>query len=152
MKFLIINGPNLNLLGIREPEIYGHKTYLDLCTYIQNKAQEFDVETDFFQSNHEGALIDRIHASMGVYDAIILNAGAYTHYSYAIHDAIAGVRVPVAEVHISDIHTRESFRQISVIRPACVYFVSGKGFDSYVDAIQWMIAHVSRKKGPENNV
>ena len=146
MKILVMNGPNLNLLGIREPDIYGRKTYADLCAYIQEKAHSMGVETDFFQSNHEGAMIDRIHASVGIYDGIVLNAGAYTHYSYAIHDAIAGVSVPVAEVHISDLNTREDFRKISVIRPACVCCVSGKGFDSYVEGIQNLIDVISSSK------
>lgn len=148
MKFLIINGPNLNLLGIREPEIYGKRTYQDLCEYIQKAASGMNVETDFYQSNHEGALIDRIHASMGIYDGIILNAGAYTHYSYALHDAIAGITVPVAEVHISDIDAREDFRKISVIRPACACFVSGQGFDSYVIGIRKILDLI--QSGKEN--
>ncbi len=141
MKILVINGPNLNLLGIREPDIYGKHTYADLCTYIGEQALAMGVETAFYQSNHEGALIDAIHTSMGIYDGIVLNAGAYTHYSYALHDAIAGVPVPVAEVHISDIDTREPFRRLSVIRPACVFFVSGKGFDGYIEAIQALVQH-----------
>lgn len=139
MKILILNGPNLNLLGIREPDIYGKNTYADLCKYIQDNARAMGVETDFYQSNHEGAIIDQIHASMGLYDGIVLNAGAYTHYSYAIHDAIAGISVPVVEVHISDVNAREEFRKISVIRPACVCCVSGKGFDSYIEGIQSLI-------------
>jgi 3-dehydroquinate dehydratase-2 len=141
-----MNGPNLNLLGIREPEVYGRRTYADLCMFIRDEAECMGVETDFFQSNHEGALIDRIHAAMGVYDGIILNAGAYTHYSYALHDAIAGVTVPVIEVHISDISTREDFRKISVIRPACIGCVSGKGFNSYVEGMQYLIEAIHSEK------
>ena len=143
MRFLIMNGPNLNLLGIRAPEIYGRKTYDDLCAYIEEKASQLGVEVDFYQSNHEGDLIDRIHSAMQVYDGIILNAGAYTHYSYALHDAIEGVPIPVAEVHISDIDTREDFRRISVIRPACLFTISGKGFDSYTDALEQFVTELN---------
>lgn len=144
MKFLIMNGPNLNLLGIRAPEVYGKRTYTDLCTFIQQKANALSVEVDFYQSNHEGDLIDRIHSAMGVYDGIILNAGAYTHYSYAIHDAIESVPVPVAEVHISDIDARESFRRVSVIRPACAFTISGKGFESYTEALARFVTEFNR--------
>ena len=136
MKILVINGPNLNMLGIREPAHYGRETYDDLLKKIRSHADKLHVDVEFCQSNHEGDLIDRIHSSMQVYDGIIFNAGAYTHYSYALHDAIEGVTVPVAEVHISDIDTREEFRRISVIRPACVFTVSGKGFDSYTEALE----------------
>ncbi|MBR5280263.1 MAG: type II 3-dehydroquinate dehydratase [Clostridia bacterium] len=140
MRFLIMNGPNLNLLGIRAPEVYGRKTYADLCGFIQSKADELSVDVDFYQSNHEGDLIDRIHSAMGVYDGIIFNAGAYTHYSYALHDAIESVPVPVAEVHISDIDARESFRRISVIRPACAFTISGKGFEGYTEALSRFVS------------
>ena len=144
MKILVLNGPNLNLLGIRSPEIYGYQTYKDLCLFIQNKADSLNVNVDFFQSNHEGDLIDRIHSAMGVYDGIVFNAGAYTHYSYALHDAIESVPVPVAEVHLSDINAREDFRRVSVIRPACAFTISGKGFESYSEALKRFVDELNK--------
>ncbi len=144
MRFLVMNGPNLNLLGIRSPEIYGGRTYMDLCVFIRQKAEAIDVQVDFYQSNHEGDLIDRIHSAMGIYDGIILNAGAYTHYSYALHDAIESVPIPVAEVHISDIDAREAFRRISVIRPACAFTISGKGFESYTEALSRFVCELNK--------
>ncbi|MGN0172375.1 MAG: type II 3-dehydroquinate dehydratase [Acutalibacteraceae bacterium] len=134
-RFLVMNGPNLNLLGIREPGVYGTDTLETLCAQVKAAADEKGVQVDFFQSNHEGALIDALHAAMGVYDGVILNAGAYTHYSYALRDAIAAVRLPVAEVHISDIHAREPFRHVSVIEPVCVAQISGLGVGSYIKAL-----------------
>lgn len=142
MRFLILNGPNLNLLGTRAPDIYGRRTYQDLCFYIEEKASTLGVQIDFYQSNHEGDLIDRIHSAMGNYDGIVFNAGAYTHYSYALHDAIESVPVPVAEVHISNVDAREDFRKISVIRPACAFTVSGKGFDSYTEALTRFVSEL----------
>lgn len=135
MKFLIINGPNLNLLGKREPGIYGKNTYADLCELIERYAGEHGSEAAFFQSNHEGAIIDAIHAADGVYDAIVINPGAYTHYSYAILDALKAVDVPAFEVHISHIDRRESFRAVSVTAPACVGQIYGLGFDGYLRAM-----------------
>lgn len=134
-KLLVMNGPNLNLLGIREPGIYGNDTLKTLCDTVKNHADTYGAAVDCFQSNHEGALIDALHAAMGVYDGIILNAGAYTHYSYAIRDAIAAIRVPVVEVHLSDIHAREPFRHVSVIEPVCVAQISGLGVGSYLKAV-----------------
>lgn len=131
-----MNGPNLNLLGIREPGIYGNDTLQTLCDTVAQKAKEYGTEVDFYQSNHEGALIDTLHAAMGVYDGIIFNAGAYTHYSYAIRDAIAAIRVPVVEVHLSDIHAREAFRHVSVIEPVCVAQISGLGVGSYLKGLE----------------
>ena len=142
MRFLIMNGPNLNLLGTRAPEIYGSKTYADLCAYIRQRADSLGVYVDFYQSNHEGDLIDRIHSAVGIYDGIVFNAGAYTHYSYALHDAIESVPVPVAEVHISNVDAREDFRKISVIRPSCVFTISGKGFDSYTEALARFVSEM----------
>lgn len=140
MKFLIINGPNLNLLGIREPEVYGTKSYQDLCSLISDYAQKKKVEVVFLQSNHEGSIIDYIHeAYFNKYDGIIINPGAYTHYSYAIHDAIASIPTPVIEVHISDITKRESFRNHSVISDVCKKSIMGKGFDGYLEAIDTLI-------------
>ena len=139
MKFLIINGPNLNLLGRREPEIYGERSYDDLCRMIRDYAKAHKAEADCFQSNHEGVIIDRIQEADGVYDAIIINPGAYTHYSYAILDALEAVSVPAYEVHISDINAREPFRAISVTAPACVGQISGLGFEGYLRAMDWFL-------------
>ena len=140
LKFLIINGPNLNMLGIREPGIYGKMTYPELCDFIKTGAEELGFETEFFQSNHEGAILDKIHDSYGKMDGIIINAGAYTHYSYAILDALKSVGIPTAEVHISDVNAREEFRKISVIRPACAFCISGRGYAGYLDAIRELAA------------
>ncbi len=139
MKFLIINGPNLNLLGRREPGIYGSQSYEALCALIQDHAAAHDSTADFFQSNHEGAIIDEIHAADGVYDAIVINPGAYTHYSYAILDALKAVDVPAYEVHISRIDRREPFRAVSVTAPACVGQIYGHGFDGYLMAMDWFL-------------
>ena len=135
MKFLIINGPNLNLLGRREPGIYGEQSYEALCALIRDHAAAHDSTADCFQSNHEGAIIDAIHAADGVYDAIVINPGAYTHYSYAILDALKAVDVPAYEVHISHIGRREIFRAVSVTAPACVGQLYGHGFDGYLMAM-----------------
>ena len=136
LKFLIINGPNLNMLGIREPGIYGNFTYHMLCDFIQKKADDMKIETCFFQSNHEGDIIDKIHEAYQKFDGIVINPGAFTHYSYAIFDALKAVAIPTAEVHISDVNEREEFRKISVIRPACCVIVSGRGYDGYIEAIE----------------
>ena len=135
MKFLIINGPNLNLLGKREPGIYGEQSYDALCTLIRDHAAARGSTADCFQSNHEGAIIDKIHAADGAYDAIIINPAAYTHYSYAILDALKAVDVPAYEVHISHIDQREPFRAVSVTAPACVGQLYGHGFDGYLMAM-----------------
>jgi len=139
MKFLVINGPNLNMTGKREPEIYGSETLDDINAEIKAFAEEKGAQVDFYQSNHEGAIIDTIHASMGVYDGIVMNPGAYTHYSYAIRDAVASVNVPVVEVHISDIHAREEFRKISVIAPVCVKQIYGLGKKGYMVALEHLM-------------
>ncbi len=138
-KYLVINGPNLNMLGIREPGIYGNSTLSDLKKMINHKALAIGVETDFFQSNHEGEIIDKIHSSMGVYDGIIINPGAYTHYSYAIADAISSVDVPCIEVHISNIHKREEFRRKSVTAASCLGQISGLGFFGYICALEALV-------------
>ncbi len=135
MKFLIINGPNLNLLGRREPGIYGDQSYEALCARIREHAAAHQSTADCFQSNHEGAIIDAIHAADEVYDAIIINPAAYTHYSYAILDALKAVDVPAYEVHISHIGQREPFRAVSVTAPACVGQLYGHGFDGYLMAM-----------------
>lgn len=139
MKFLVINGPNLNLLGKREPGIYGKSSYTDLCALIQSYAQAHGSTAECFQSNHEGAIIDAIHAADGVYDAIVINPGAYTHYSYAILDALKAVDVPAYEVHISHIDQREPFRALSVTAPACVGQLYGMGFDGYLRAMDYFL-------------
>jgi 3-dehydroquinate dehydratase-2 len=139
MKFLVINGPNLNLLGQREPGIYGDQSYAALCEMISAYAKEHGSDVDFFQSNHEGAIIDTIHAAQGVYDAIIINPAAYTHYSYAILDALKAVSVPAYEVHISNIDAREPFRAVSVTAPACVGQICGLGFAGYLKAMDYFL-------------
>ena len=136
MKFLIINGPNLNLLGRREPGIYGKSSYADLCTLIEKYARDHGSTVRCFQSNHEGAIIDEIHAANGVYDAIVINPGAYTHYSYAIHDAIHDIRIPCVEVHISNIYARDEFRSHSVLSPVCAGTIAGFGINGYFLALQ----------------
>lgn len=141
MKIIVINGPNLNMLGKREKSIYGNNTLKDLEDYILNKFKKVNDEIiiEFFQSNHEGCIIDKIHESMDRYDGIVLNPGAFTHYSYAIHDAIKSIDINVVEVHISNIHKREEFRQKSVTASACIGQISGFGFDSYVLGITALI-------------
>ena len=143
MKILVINGPNINMLGIREPEVYGAATYDDLLAHIKDAAAARDVEVDFFQSNHEGALVDEIQrAYFNKYDGIIINPAAYTHTSIALLDAVKAVAIPTVEVHISDVTKREDFRQVSYVREACVGTVMGKGFDGYVEAIDLLLGGV----------
>ena len=141
MKFLVMNGPNINMLGVREPDIYGKQDYKALCQLVRDTAAELGDEVELFQSNHEGALIDKIHASRTDYDGVVLNAGAYTHYSYAIRDAIEAVQdfTPYVEVHMSDIHQREDFRRISVLTPVCVKQICGFGKDSYKMGIDLLL-------------
>lgn len=135
MNILVLNGPNLNLLGIREPDIYGKATYTDLCTLIQNEADRMGVTVTFGQSNHEGALVDAIQAAYGKQDGIIINPGAYTHTSVALLDAVKAVGIPTVEVHISDPDTREEFRKTSYIRQACTATIQGHGFAGYLEAL-----------------
>jgi len=134
-SILVIHGPNLNLLGTREPEIYGSMTMQDINDDLQKQADEAGVHIDFFQSNHEGEIIDKLHEARGRYDYIILNAGAYTHYSIAIRDALAAIEIPTIEVHISNIHQREEFRHHSVIAPVVVGQICGFGLESYKAAL-----------------
>ena len=136
MKFLIINGPNLNLLGLREPGIYGKNTYADLIALLQKTCDEEGIQAAFFQSNHEGAIVDAIQAARLDCDGIIINPAAYTHTSVAILDALKAVALPAMEVHISDVKSREPFRQISYAGMACVKTYMGMGFDGYVQAIR----------------
>lgn len=140
MKLLVINGPNLNMLGIREPAIYGSGTYTQLLELIRAHAERRGAEVSFFQSNHEGALVDAIQQAYfdGV-EGIILNPAAYTHTSVALLDALKAVAIPTVEVHISDIAAREDFRQISYVRPACVAAVTGRGFAGYLDAVDILL-------------
>jgi len=140
MKLLVINGPNLNMLGIREPAIYGSGTYTELLELIRAHAERRGAEVSFFQSNHEGALVDAIQQAYfdGV-EGIILNPAAYTHTSVALLDALKAVAIPTVEVHISDIAAREDFRQISYVRPACIATVTGRGFAGYLDAVDILL-------------
>ena len=139
MKFLILNGPNLNLLGQREPGVYGTLSYESLCQLVRGHAAAHGSTAECIQSNHEGALIDAIHAAQGVYDAIVFNPGAFTHYSYALHDALKAVNVPCVEVHISNVHQREEFRHKSVTAPACVGQICGLGFKGYLLAMDYFL-------------
>lgn len=136
MNLFVINGPNLNMLGIREPGIYGKGSYKDLCEMIQNYCDTKNIDVKFFQSNHEGDLVDYIQSAYGVADGIVINPGAYTHTSVAILDAAKAVNVPLVEVHISDVSKREDFRQISYIRKAAIKTISGLGLDGYIEAIK----------------
>ena len=138
MKIRVINGPNLNMLGIREPAIYGSTTYEDLCNLIRNHAEKTGVSVTLLQSNHEGDLVDYIQQAYGVDDAIVINPGAYTHTSVAILDAAKAVGLPVVEVHISKVEDREDFRQISYIRQACVKTITGHGIAGYTEAMDYL--------------
>lgn len=135
-KILVLHGPNINLTGIREPDTYGRMTLEDINQYILGRAHQLGLECDIFQSNHEGALIDKIHEALNGYDGIVINAGAYTHYSYAIRDAISSVKKPCVEVHMSNIHAREPFRHESVIAPVCVGQICGFGKNTYLLGLQ----------------
>lgn len=139
MKILVINGPNLNMLGIREPQIYGSQTYADLCEMIKKHCDSLKVSVEFYQSNHEGALVDKIQQSYGNVDGIVINPGAYTHTSVALLDAVKSVGIPTVEVHISDPVTREEFRKISYIRLACIKTIKGLGFKGYLDAVDFLV-------------
>lgn len=138
MKILVLNGPNLNMLGIREPGIYGKNTFADLLSLLQKTAAEEGLEVEQFQSNHEGALVDRIQAAYGNVDGIVINPAAYTHTSVAILDALKAVAIPAVEVHISDVDAREPFRQISYAGLACVKTIKGQGLDGYRQAILFL--------------
>lgn len=140
MKILVINGPNINFLGIREKSVYGTTDYNGLLEMIGKKGQECGCEIEVFQSNHEGAIIDRIQDSyFDKTEGIIINPGAYTHYSYAIRDALASITVPKVEVHISDITKREEFRRVSVTRDACDYQIYGRGLEGYLEAVDFLL-------------
>ncbi len=138
MQILVINGPNINMLGIREPDIYGTESYQPLLQSINNEARRLSVDVECFQSNHEGAIIDVIQKSLGRFDGIIINPAAYTHTSIGIADALKAVGIPAVEVHLSDIHARETFRQHSYITPVCVKTIVGKGFEGYLEAMRFL--------------
>lgn len=139
MDILVINGANINMLGIREPEIYGTETYNSLVEKIENYAKEKGVYVRCFQSNHEGDIVDAIQFAYGLYDGIVINPGAYTHTSIAILDALKAVSIPAVEVHISDVDSREEYRQKSYVREACFKTICGKGTDGYLEAIDCLI-------------
>lgn len=138
MKILVINGPNLNMLGIREPGIYGKNTFADLLALLEDAAKELGVEVEQYQSNHEGDLVDKIQWAYGKVDGIVINPAAYTHTSVAILDALKAVSIPAVEVHISDVDAREPFRQISYAGMACEKTIKGHGFQGYREAIQYL--------------
>ena len=138
MKLLIINGPNINMLGIREPEVYGNKTYQALLDLIETFAKDKGISVACFQSNHEGAIVDRIQDAYGKFDGIVINPAAYTHTSVAILDALKAVSIPAVEVHISDVDSREAFRQISYAGLACEKTIKGQGFDGYCQAMAYL--------------
>lgn len=139
MKLLVINGPNLNMLGIREPGIYGKSSYADLVRLIGDHCAARGVEVDFFQSNHEGDIVDKIQEAYGVFDGIVINPAAYTHTSVAILDALKAVGIPTVEVHISDINAREEFRKFSYVSMAAKATIAGKGFDGYLEAVDLLL-------------
>lgn len=139
MKILVINGPNINMLGIREPQIYGSENFKTLCESIENHCKENNIEVKLFQSNHEGDLVDEIQNAYGKFDGIVINPAAYTHTSIAILDALKAVGIPTVEVHISDVSIREDFRQISYIRMSCVKTITGHGIKGYLEAIDFLV-------------
>ena len=141
-KILVLHGPNLNLLGEREPDIYGRTTLKELNELAQEHGRSLGVEVECFQSNHEGVLIDKLHEVRHSFDGVVFNPGAFTHYSYALHDAVAGIQIPTVEVHLSDIHKREAFRRISVIAPAAIDQISGHGIKSYLLGIERLVSYV----------
>ena len=140
MKILVINGPNINMLGIREPHLYGSQNYEALCEMIKKHADEKGVEIKLFQSNHEGSIVDEIQSTYGEFDGIVINPAAYTHTSVALLDALKAVSLPAVEVHISDVSKREDFRQISYVRYYCEKTIAGHGFDGYLEAMDYLIS------------
>lgn len=138
MKILVMNGPNINMLGLREPDLYGNQTYEALCSFIKAYAAENNIEVTLFQSNHEGALVDFIQQAYGIYDGIVINPAAYTHTSVALLDALKAVSIPAVEVHISDVAKREPFRQVSYVRYYCEKTIAGHGFDGYIEAMAYL--------------
>ncbi|MBE6640192.1 MAG: type II 3-dehydroquinate dehydratase [Ruminococcaceae bacterium] len=139
MKILVINGPNLNMLGLREPNIYGRTTYADLCALIEKRCAELGCECELYQSNHEGDIVDKIQAAYGVFDAIVINPGGYTHTSVAILDALKAVSIPTAEVHISDVDNREEFRKFSYVSLYAEIKIAGHGINGYTEAVEYFV-------------
>ncbi len=139
MKLLVINGPNLNMLGIREPDVYGKSTYKDLCRMIEDYAKEKGIDIEIYQSNHEGDLVDKIQSAYGNTHGIVINPAAYTHTSVAILDALKAVSIPAVEVHISDVSLREPFRSVSYVREYCQKTICGQGFQGYLQAIDFLL-------------
>ncbi|MBQ9803078.1 MAG: type II 3-dehydroquinate dehydratase [Clostridia bacterium] len=139
MKLLVINGPNLNMLGVREPEIYGNRNYAALCAFIKEAANEVGASCEIYQSNHEGAIVDKIQEALGTFDAIVINPAAYTHTSVAIADALSAVALPTVEVHLSDVMKRESFRHHSFVAPVAKKTYMGLGFEGYKKAIRYLV-------------
>lgn len=144
MKLLIINGPNINMLGIREPDIYGKETYNTLIELVNEHALKLGVDVECFQSNHEGAIVDKIQEALNNFDGIVINPAAYTHTSVAILDALKSVAIPTVEVHISDVSKRESFRQISFIRDYCIKTITGQGINGYCMAIDELLEYLKK--------
>ena len=142
MKILVLNGPNLNMLGIREPAIYGSSNYATLCDKINAKAKELGAEVEIYQSNHEGALVDKIQEAYGNTDGIVINPAAYTHTSVALLDALKSVGIPAVEVHISDVSKREDFRQVSYVRAACIATITDEGLDGYCRAMELLAGEI----------
>lgn len=142
MKLLVINGPNINMLGIREPGIYGTNTFKDLLALLERTADEENIQIDQFQSNHEGAIVDTIQAAYGNYQGIVINPAAYTHTSVAILDALKAVGIPAVEVHISDVDSREAFRQISYAGLACIHTIKGQGLEGYRQAVKYLLEYL----------
>ena len=145
MKILVINGPNLNMLGIREPDIYGRETYATLLEKIGTHCKAKGLDVEFFQSNHEGSLVDKIQEAYGKIDGIVINPGAYTHTSVALLDALKAVSIPAVEVHISEVDKREEFRQISYVRAACFAVITGHGTDGYLEAVDLLAERCGKK-------
>ena len=151
MKILIINGPNLNMLGIREPSHYGRETYSELCARLEAHAKARKIELEIFQSNHEGALVDKIQSAYfeGV-DGIVINPAAYTHTSIALRDALAAVSIPTVEIHISAVEKREEFRRISYVRDLCLTTITGHGTDGYLEAVDYLFEHIKKENRYEH--
>ena len=145
MKVLVLNGPNINMLGIREPDIYGRETYQSLIEKVRDYCKVKDIDVEFYQSNHEGSLVDKIQESYGKADGIVINPAAYTHTSVALLDALKAVSIPTVEVHISEVDKREDFRRVSYVRSACIATISGHGTDGYLEAIDILLKRGDHK-------
>lgn len=146
MKILVLNGPNINMLGLREPEHYGNETYQNLVEKIENYCRDKNIACECFQTNYEGKLVDKIQEAYGVFDGIVINPAAYTHTSVAILDAVKSVYIPTVEVHISKVENREDFRQISYIRQACIKTITGLGTDGYLRAIDFLCDYIEKRR------